>query len=106
MPKGSTPRKQVSKTRAVSGGAQQWVRGKTTVDRVTKAGDAVRNTRNPKAQQMLLRAQKAEMSPGARAVSSQRAEMEKLARGRASINKKIEGPNVAAKSAYNRIRLK
>ena len=95
----------------VAGGAQQWVRGKTVVDRVTKAGEAVSNTKNPKAQQMLLRAQEAEMSPKARASLSQRAEMEKLrklasGRARASIRVQIKGPNVAAKAALNRIRLK
>ena len=105
MPK--SPRKQVSKTRATSDGAQQYVRGKTDVDRVTTAGEAVRNTRNTKAQQMLLRAQNAEMSPGARASGSQAKETEKLralarGRSRAATNAKIKGPNVAAKAAYRR----
>jgi hypothetical protein len=109
MPK--SPRKDVLKMKKVAGGAQQYVRGKTVVDRVTTAGEAVRNTRNPKAQEMLLRAQKDEMSSKARSSLNQRAEKEKLralasGRVRASIRAQIKGPNVAAKAAHNRIRLK
>lgn len=111
MPKGSAPRKQVSKTRAVNGGAQQWVRGKTHADRVTTVYNATLNTKNPKAQQMLTRALKDAMSPKARSYSSQKAEMKKLraladGRIRESIHRQVAGPNAAAASALNRIRLK
>ena len=105
MPK--SPRKQVSKTRAASDGAQQYVRGKDATDRVMTAGKAVMSTKDNKAKQMLLRAQKAEMGGKARASLSQAKEMEKLralarGRSRAATNASIKGPNAAAKSAYNR----
>ena len=57
--------KETIKLRATPNEAQQYVRGKTATDRVVKAGDAVQSTRNTKAQQMLLRAQRDEMSPDA-----------------------------------------
>ena len=109
MPK--SPRKQVSKTRATSDGAQQYVRGKDATDRVITAGKAVLSTKDNKAQQMLLRAQNAEMGGKARASMSQAKETEKLralarGRSRAAIRTQIKGPNVAAKAALNRIRLK
>lgn len=107
MPKGS--RKEALKTRKLAGGAQQYVRGKDATDRVITAGKAVLNTKDNKAQQMLLRAQNAEMGGKARASMSQAKETEKrrdLARGRSSAatGAKIKGPNVAAKSAYRRLK--
>lgn len=92
MPKGNAPRSGTKKltARKLPGGAQQYVRGKSATDRVLTAGEAVRATKSSKAQQMLLRAQKAEMSPQARASLSRDKETEKrrmLARGRARSGK-------------------
>jgi hypothetical protein len=76
MPKSKTPRATSKKlvARTTASGAQQYVRGKTDTDRVITAGDAGSATKKHKAQQMLLKAQKDAMSPGARAYSAQRAE--------------------------------
>ena len=113
MPKSKTPRSTAKKmvARTTASGAQQYTRGKDATERVIRAGDAVLAAKSFKAKQMLLRAQRDEMGSGARASSSQAKEMEKLrslARGRSSaaIGAKIKGPNVAAKSAYNRMRVK
>ena len=113
MPKSKTPRSTTKKitARTTASGAQQYTRGKDATERVIRAGDAVVAAKSSKARQMLLRAQRDEMSPRARAGSSQAKESEKLrtlARGRSSAatGAKIKGPNVAAKVAYNRIRLK
>lgn len=95
MPKGSVPRnKNTLRAKTVAGGAQQYVRGKTAMDRVIAASDAVMSTRNSKAKQMLLRAQKAEMTPQARAYSAQKAEERKrvdlrFGRQRAEAQKKL-----------------
>jgi|LakMenEpi03Aug12_release.lakeMendotaPanAssembly.Ray.scaffolds.fasta_scaffold1676725_2 hypothetical protein len=78
MPKGLPPaKKNVLKTRKMPDGSQQYVRGKNAVERVTTAGKAVMSTKNLKAKQMLLKVQRAEMSPKARAVSAQQDENRK-----------------------------
>jgi hypothetical protein len=92
MPKGNVPRSGAKKltTRKLPGGAQQYVKGKSATDRVLTAGEAVLSTKNNKAQQILLRAQKAEMYPKARADFSKREEEQKmryLRRGRARSGK-------------------
>jgi hypothetical protein len=86
----STPKKLVARTTA--SGAQQYVRGKDTVERVTTAGKAVNaaiaagaGPKSMKAWQMLARAQIEAMRPAARARYNQMSEREKreaLARGR------------------------
>jgi hypothetical protein len=94
MPKSKTPRSTPKKlvARTTASGAQQYVRGKDTVERVTTAGKAVNaaidsgaGPKSAKARQMLARAQTDAMSPGGRARYNQMLEREKraaLARGR------------------------
>ena len=99
------------KTREIADKAQQYTRGKSAYERVKTIGEAIRSTKDTKAQQMLLRAQKAEMSGKARASMAAGKETEKLrelARGRSSAvtAARIKGPNAAAKSAYNRAEMK
>ena len=68
MPKGSVPRnKSTLRAKTVAGGAQQYVRGKGPYERLVTAQNAARSTQDPKAQQMLRRAARAEMTPPARA---------------------------------------
>lgn len=97
MPKSKTPRTTSKKlvARKTASGAQQYVRGKDDYERVDTAGKAVRSTKNTKAQQMLLKAQKDAMSPGARAYGAQRAEDKKrydlrLGRQRAAAIAKVK----------------
>ena len=67
MPKGSVPRnKNVLRAKTVPGGAQQYVRGKDPYERLKTAQKAARSTQDPKAEQMLKRAAKAEMTPAGR----------------------------------------
>jgi hypothetical protein len=78
MPKGSVPRnKSTLRAKTVAGGAQQYVRGKGPYERLVTAQKAARSTQDPKAQQMLRRAAKAEMSPSARAILSKMREDDK-----------------------------
>jgi hypothetical protein len=94
MPKGSVPRnKNVLRANTLPDGAQQYVRGKSPYERLKTAQKAARSTQDPKAEQMLKRAAKAEMTPAGRArLAQMREEFKKqdlrYGRQRAEIMKK------------------
>jgi hypothetical protein len=94
MPKSKTPRATSKKlvARTTASGAQQYVQGKDTAERVSLVGKTLRSAirsgsgpKNMKTRQMLARAQTEAMSPAGRARYNQMLDREKreaLARGR------------------------